>query len=78
MIMSLLQNRMQMESLMAGQTCGDGLQDQGSHLPAVHQAHVHVTARLHPGHHLQPLHLASWALRVDQVQTACTHDNDAV
>lgn len=72
----LCRKTLQREAQRPGQTCGDGFKDQGGHLAAVHQAHLHVAARLHPGHHLQPLQLAGGALRVDQVQTACMHQID--
>lgn len=50
-------------------TCADGLQDEGSHLAAVYQAHAQVAAALHLGHHLQPFYPAPQP-SVDQVQTA--------
>ena len=54
-------------------TCADGLQHHGRYPLTLYQAHAHVAASLHLGHHLESFQFTSHPCTVHQIQTACMH-----
>ena len=56
-----------------GLTCADGLQHHGRDPLTLYQAHAHMAASLHLGHHLESFQFTSHPCTVHQIQTACMH-----